>query len=83
MSSWLTAEPSFSNGTVLNKSDFKDALCLRYGFSLDGLATACVCGADLTVDHALTCPSGGYPTARHNEVRDLLADVLRSVCADV
>ena len=83
VSSWLTAEPSFSNGTVLNKSDFKDALCLRYGFSLDGLATACVCGADLTVDHALTCPSGGYPTARHNEVRDFLADVLRSVCADV
>eukprot|EP00117_Sycon_ciliatum_P049224 scpid95404/ scgid34934/ len=33
--------------------------------------------------HALTCPSGGYPTQRHNELRDLLADALGSVVCDV
>ena len=83
VSSWLTAEPSFENGTVLNKSDFRDAVCLRYGFLVDGLPTECVCGAEMTVDHALTCASGGYPMARHNEVRDVLADVARSVFSDV
>ena len=83
VSSWLTAEPSFENGTILNKSDFRDAVCLRYGFLVDGLPTECVCGAEMMVDHALTCASGGYPMARHNEVRDVLTDVARSVFSDV
>ena len=68
VSSWLTADPSPKYGTVLNKSDFRDAVCLRYGFKLDGLPTQCVCGADMTVDHAFTCSSGGYQIAGHNEV---------------
>ena len=83
VSSWLTADPSFENGASLNKSDFRDAVCLRYGFPIDGLLTGCVCGAEMTVDHALTCPCGGYPTARHNEVRDVLADVAGNVFPDV
>ena len=37
----------------------------------------------MSVHHALTCPSGGYPTQRHNELRDLLADALASVVCDV
>ena len=83
VSSWLTADPSRDRGSALNKSDFRDAVCLRYGLQLDGLPTSCVCGEDMTVDHALTCPSGGYPTARHNEVRDLLANVMKDVLQDV
>ena len=35
------------------------------------------------MDHAMTCPSGGYPIARHNEIRDLIAEVLREVVHDV
>ena len=42
VSSWLTADSSFENGTSLNKSDFRDAVCLRYGFPIDGLPTGCV-----------------------------------------
>ena len=72
--SWLTAEPSFENGTILNKSEFRDAVCLRYGFLVDGLPTECVCGAEMTVDHALTYASGGHLMARHNEIRDVLAN---------
>lgn len=83
VSSWLTADPSLSTGTVLNKSDFRDAVGIRYGFPLDGIPASCVCGAGMTVDHALTCPSGGYPTARHDELRDVIADVVRCVCVDV
>ena len=45
--------------------------------------TVCVCGHELTTSHALSCPSGGYPTACHNEVRDVIADAMRSVCRDV
>ena len=33
--------------------------------------------------HALTCPTGGYPTLHHNEIRDLTADLLQEVCHDV
>ena len=34
-------------------------------------------------DDAMSCPSGGFPTIRHNEVRDILADLLTEVCVDV
>ena len=83
VSSWLTAHPSRQYGTILNKSDFRDAVCLRFDLPLDGLPTSCVCGAAMTIDHALTCPCGGYPIARHNEVRDVIADVMREVVSDV
>ena len=70
-------------GTILNKSDFRDVVCLHYGFPLDGLPPSCVCGADMTNDHAITCPSSGYPMARHNEVRDVVADAMSSAINDV
>ena len=33
-----------------------------------------------TVDHALSCSRGGFPSIRHNEIRDLTADLLSEVC---
>ena len=83
VSSWLTNDPLTSNGTILNKSDFWDAISLRYGYELEGIPDKCVCGAEMTPDHALSCPCGGYPSARHNEIRDVLAEVMRSVVHDV
>ena len=84
VSSWLTAIPSSSQPiTILNKSDFRDGLCLRYGYSLDGLPATCVCGKEMDTDHALTCSTGGYPIARHNEIRNIVAEVLREVVTDV
>ena len=83
VSSWLTACPRSDLQMVLSKRDFRDALCIRYGFPVDGLSETCVCGQDMTVDHAFVCPSGGYPSARHNELRDLLASVIREVQPDV
>ena len=82
-STWLTADPLTSHGTVLNKSDFQDAVCLRYGYELDGLSSRFVCGKELLHDHTLSCPTGGYPSARHNEIRDILADTLQSIAHDV
>ena len=36
-----------------------------------------------TVDHAMTCQRGGLVIQRHNEIRDLQAELLKVVCYDV
>ena len=82
-SSWLTALPLQEHGFALSKGTFRDALRLRYGWQLDNLPTECVCGAAFTPSHALHCPSGGYPTIRHNQVRDFLAPLMGEFCTDV
>ncbi len=45
--------------------------------------TTCVCGASFAVDHLLSCQRGGYPSLRHNEIRDLTGTLLTEVCSDV
>ena len=35
------------------------------------------------MEHVLSCPKGGYPSIRHNEVRDLTAKLMTEVCHDV
>ena len=82
-SSWLTALPIAEHGFALSKAAFRDALRLRYGLQLENLPTSCVCGEDFTTDHALNCPTGGYPSIRHNQVRDLLVSLMDEVCIDV
>ena len=47
------------------------------------LPSTCVCGQAFDTTHALSCPTGGLPSIRHNEVRDLLARTLTEVCSDV
>ncbi len=37
----------------------------------------------VSIDHALSCPNGGFPSIRHNEIRDLTANLLTEVCSDV
>ena len=82
-SSWLTPLPLESHGFALHKSSFRDALCLRYGWQPERLPTRCDCGDAFTVDHALNCPRGAFPTIRHNEVRDFTGQLLTEVCHDV
>lgn len=80
---WLTALPIAEHGFSLHKSAFRDALALRYGWQPDHLPLECVCGSDFTVDHALSCPRGGFTIQRHNELRDVTAQLLTEVCHDV
>ena len=82
-SSWLTALPVTDHGFHLGKRDFRDALALRYGWALRDTPVTCSCGKAFTPTHAMSCPLGGFPTIRHNEVRDMLADLVTEVCADV
>ena len=35
------------------------------------------------MDHILSCPRSGFPSLRHNEIRDLTARLLTEVCNDV
>ena len=43
----------------------------------------CSCGHPLSVDHALSCPTGSFPSIRHNELRDITASLLSEVCHGV
>ena len=80
---WLSALPIEANGFALHMSAFRDALCLRYGWALRDLPSRCVCGNEGTVDHLLSCPNGGFPSIRHNELRDITATLLSEVCNNV
>ena len=80
---WLTTLPLQSCGYYLNKECFRDALCMRYGWRIPNMAAVCVCGSKNTMNHALICPRGGFVIKRHNEIRDLEAEMLDEVCTSV
>ena len=68
---------------TLNKREFKDAIHLRYDWDINDTPSVCVCGEVFNTDHAMICRRGGFIIQRHNEVRDLEAEMLNMVCYDV
>ena len=70
-------------GFALHKCAFQDALALRYGWLPLRTPTHCACGSSFSVEHALSCPKSGFPSIRHNEIRDLTAKLLTEVCSQV
>ena len=79
----LTVLPLRDHGFTLHKTAFHDALALRYGWTPSNLPSKCDCDNTLTVEHALSCSKGGFPTLRHNEIRDLTANLLTETCSEV
>ena len=79
----LTVVPMASHGFSLPKASFRDVLCMRYNWQPDHLPSHCSCGQAFSVDHALSCASGGYSVLRHNELRNFTASILQEVCHDV
>ena len=73
-SNWLTVIPLKDMDFDLNEREFRDALRLRYDWPIPDNPSVyiCVCGSMFTVDHQ-----------RHNEIRDLQAELLDMVCYDV
>ena len=67
----------------LNKREFRDAVRLRYDWPIPDNPSVCVCGSMFTVDHAMICQRGSLVIQRHNEIRDLQAELLDMVCYDV
>ena len=82
-SSWLTVIPLIDMNFDLSKREFRDALRLRYDWPIPDSPSVCVCGYSFTVDHAMICQRGGLIIQRHNEIRDLEAELLDMVCYDV
>ena len=81
--SWLTTVPTKSLGFSLNKQEFRDSICLRYGWRVPNTPSHCQCGKKNDGDHALQCPNGGYVKMRHDRLRDLEAEMMHEVCKDV
>ena len=73
--SWLTVLPLKDQGYCLNKQEFKDAICLRYGWKVPNMPQYCGCGALNGINHALICAKGGYVSIRHDALRDLNVDL--------
>ena len=82
-SSWLSVLPLDNHGFSLHKGGFQDAISLRYSWQLPSTPTKCNCVSVFSTDHAMICPMGGFPTIRHNELRDITASLLSDVCHNV
>ena len=75
--------PSRNMAFSLHRAAFHDAMALRYGWPPSNLPSKCDCGNHFTVEHALSCTKGGFPSIRHNEILDLTANLLTEVCSEV
>ena len=82
-SSWLTSLPIQEFGFALHKGTFQDALALCYNWLPLRTPSNCACGVTFSVEHALSCSKGGFPSIRRNEISDLTANLLTEVCNDV
>ena len=82
-SSWLNVFPMNNMDFTLNKREFRDAVKLRYDWPIPECPSICVWGANFSVDHAMVCKRVGFVIQRHNEIRDLEAELLEMVCSDV
>ena len=82
-SSWLTTIPVASLSFALTKQEFCDAISMRYNWKIRGVPKHCACGKLNDIDHALSCPNGGYVILRHNQLRDYEASLLEQACDDV
>jgi len=73
-SALITSMPLKLHGFSLSKSEFTDALLMRYRLPLSGLPSTCICGHPYSI---------GFVNMRHDGVRDLLAKNMREVLNDV
>ena len=82
-SSWLTTLPLRSENFVLNKREFFDAVSIRYRWQLKRMPNLCSCGKPFDVDHAMSCFKGGFIHQRHDQMRDMIAQLMSDIYKDV
>ena len=82
-SSWLNALPLSKHGFDLTKTEFHDGIALRYTWEAKNTPAICPCGKEFSLTHALHCAKGGYTHLRHNQIRDVFANLMDDVCHDV
>ena len=66
----------------MSKSDFWDAVRLRYGLPLKRLPSHCGCSKPYNVQHVISSKKSGFVTLRHNELRDNIAEMVEEVISD-
>ena len=47
------------------------------------LLKKCVCGEEYSVEPAIICKRGGFAMQRHDQLRNLEAELLSSVCSEM
>ena len=83
VSNWLTALPISDFGFELSKQHFWDAVRLRYGRRIANLPTTFHCGSRFSIQHCMSYKKGGFVSIKHNDLRDLTANMLSEVCKDI
>ena len=68
---------------IMQRHQTSDALSLRYGWTPSNIPLECTCGKLFTVDHVLMCSKRGFPSLKHNEIKDLTADIVSKICHNV
>ena len=71
------------HGFVLHKGAFIDAICLRYGWTPPHLPFHCIFGSSFNIEHAMNCKCGGFPSIRHNELRNITPELLTKTSSNV
>ncbi len=82
-SNWMAVIPLKRQGFALNRTQFTDAINLRYHRELKGLPSVCACSHKYNITHALNCSRGGFIHMRHDNIRDFLAGLLKKTQTDV
>ena len=72
------------NGKLLHCSSYSriESDHLKIVTIVNNTPSSCSCGHNFSVEHAFSCPTGGYPSIRH-EIRDFTAHLLSEVCHNV
>ena len=66
---WLTVMPNRLNGTSISAEEWRDNVRLRYNHVPQDMPHHCDgCGMRMTVEHALSCKTGGLVHIRHDDV---------------
>jgi len=68
VSSGLTVLPIRDMNFDLNKSEYRDAVKLRYDCEVPDMPSVCVCGYHFNVDRVMVCKRSGFVIQRHNEL---------------
>jgi len=82
-SSWLSALPIHKHGYTLHRCGFIDAVCFHYEWRPANLPSNCVCGKPFLLNIPQVVPLVVSPTLRHNELRNVTADLLSQICSNV
>ena len=81
-SNWLSALPLEKYSFAPHKGAFQDAVTfIMAGYQNIFLLIVSVYKVSLLI--ILSCPTGGFPIVRHNELRDVTVNLLQEVCHDV